>query len=146
MFENSLNTPLLILQKVCLPFHTVQKTKISIKDLFSKCDQIRTFLRIWSHLLKKILNVKFHFLRIVKTYLEMGINHCLYWDIPVTSNLISFVWNIHGRVIHFAYLFMYGSFNSTSAFRVFWFNVICTIVYLFCHWRNFLLSVINLSQ
>ena len=27
--------------------------KFSIKDFFSKCDQIRTFLRIWSHLLKK---------------------------------------------------------------------------------------------
>ena len=27
--------------------------KISIKDFFSKCDQIRSFLRIWSHLLKK---------------------------------------------------------------------------------------------
>ena len=29
--------------------------KFSIKDLFSKCDQIRSFLRIWSHLLKKSL-------------------------------------------------------------------------------------------
>ena len=25
----------------------------SIKDFFSRCDQIRSFLRIWSHLLKK---------------------------------------------------------------------------------------------
>ena len=25
----------------------------SIKDFFSKCDQIRSFLRIWSNLLKK---------------------------------------------------------------------------------------------
>ena len=29
--------------------------KFSIKDLFSKCDQIRSFLQIWSHLLKKSL-------------------------------------------------------------------------------------------
>ena len=29
--------------------------KFSIKDFFSKCDQIRSFLRIWSHLLKKCL-------------------------------------------------------------------------------------------
>ena len=29
--------------------------KFSIKDLFSKCDQIRRKLRIWSHLLKKSL-------------------------------------------------------------------------------------------
>ena len=29
--------------------------KFSIKDFFSKCDQIRSFLRIWLHLLKKSL-------------------------------------------------------------------------------------------
>ena len=27
--------------------------KFSIQDFFSKCDQIRSKLRIWSHLLKK---------------------------------------------------------------------------------------------
>ena len=32
---------------------TAQKMKFSIKDFFSKCDQIRSFLRIWSNLLKK---------------------------------------------------------------------------------------------
>ena len=32
---------------------TAQKMKFSIKDFFSTCDQIRSFLRIWSHLLKK---------------------------------------------------------------------------------------------
>ena len=35
--------------------YTTQKMKFSIKDLFSKCDQIRSFLRIWSHLLQKSL-------------------------------------------------------------------------------------------
>ena len=29
--------------------------KFSIKDFLIKCDQIRSFLRIWSHLLKKSL-------------------------------------------------------------------------------------------
>ena len=33
--------------------YTAQKMKFSIKDFFSKCDQIRSFLCIWSHLLKK---------------------------------------------------------------------------------------------
>ena len=33
--------------------------KFSIKDSFSKCDQIRSFLRIWSHLLKKSLMENF---------------------------------------------------------------------------------------
>ena len=42
--------------------HTAQKMKFSIKDFFKKCDQIRSFLRIFSHLLKKILNRKLTFL------------------------------------------------------------------------------------
>ena len=35
--------------------------KFSIRDFFSKCDQIRSFLRIWSHLLKKSLMENFIF-------------------------------------------------------------------------------------
>ena len=41
---------------------TAQKLKFLIKDFFSKYDQIRRFLRIWSHLLKKSLMENFHFL------------------------------------------------------------------------------------
>ena len=40
---------------------TVQKMKFFIKDFFSKCDQFRSFLWIWSHLLKKFLMEKFIF-------------------------------------------------------------------------------------
>ena len=40
---------------------TAQKMKFSIKDFFSKYDQIRSFLRIWSHLLKKSLIENFFF-------------------------------------------------------------------------------------
>ena len=32
-----------------------QRVKFSIKDFFSKCDQILRKLQIWSHLLKKSL-------------------------------------------------------------------------------------------
>ena len=35
--------------------------KYSIKGLFIKCDQIHSFLRIWSHLLKKSLIENFIF-------------------------------------------------------------------------------------
>ena len=35
--------------------NTAQKMKFSIKNLFSKCDQIRRKLRIWLHLLKESL-------------------------------------------------------------------------------------------
>ena len=40
---------------------TAQKMKFSIKDFFSKCNQIRSFLQIWSHLLKKSLMKNFIF-------------------------------------------------------------------------------------
>ena len=40
---------------------TAQKMRFSIQDFFSKCDQIRSFLRIWSYLLKKSLMENFIF-------------------------------------------------------------------------------------
>ena len=42
---------------------TTQKMKFSIKDFFSKFDQILRKLRIWSHLLKKSLMENFNFLQ-----------------------------------------------------------------------------------
>ena len=44
--------------------HTAQKMKIPIKCFFSKCDQIRSFQRIWLHLLKKFLMENFIFCRV----------------------------------------------------------------------------------
>ena len=41
--------------------YTAQKIKFSIKDFFSKCDQIRRKLRIGSHLLNKSLMENFIF-------------------------------------------------------------------------------------
>ena len=48
---------------------TAQKTKFSITDFFSKCDQIRSFLRIWSQFPADLVTVteeirhgKLHFL------------------------------------------------------------------------------------
>ena len=40
---------------------TAQKIKFFVMDFFSKCDQFRSFLWIWSHLLKKFLMEKFIF-------------------------------------------------------------------------------------
>ena len=44
---------------------TAQKMRFSIKDFFSKYDQIRSFLRIWSYLLKKSLMENFIFVQCV---------------------------------------------------------------------------------
>ena len=42
---------------------TAQNMKFSINDFFSKCDRIRSFLQIWSHLLKKSLMENFIFVQ-----------------------------------------------------------------------------------
>ena len=52
---------LLILFLKILKLNTAQNMKFSIKDFFSKCDQIRRKLRIWSHLMKKSLMENFIF-------------------------------------------------------------------------------------
>ena len=44
---------------------TTQKMKISIKDVFNKCHQILSKLRIWSHLLKKSLTENFIFCAVI---------------------------------------------------------------------------------
>ena len=52
----------MIIERLHNNSYAAQKMKFSIKDFFSKCDQIRSFLRIWSHLLKKSLTENFLFL------------------------------------------------------------------------------------
>ena len=49
------------LRKVFANNYAAQKLKFSIKDFFSKCDQVRIKLRVWSDLLKKSLMQNFIF-------------------------------------------------------------------------------------
>ena len=49
--------------------NTTQKLKFSIKDFSSECDQIRSFLRIWSHLLEKPLMENFTFCAVLGAWL-----------------------------------------------------------------------------
>ena len=48
------------------------KNEVSIKDFFSKCDQIRRKLQIWSHLLKKSLMKNFIFCEVTSIFNEMS--------------------------------------------------------------------------
>ena len=48
-------------------FITLHKERFSIKDFFSKCDQIRRKMRIWSYLLKKSLREKSIFCAVLTT-------------------------------------------------------------------------------
>ena len=61
---------------------TAQKMKFSIKDFFSKCDQIRSFLQIWSHLLKKSLMKNFIFCAVIVESSE-------FYNCHLTFNLFS---------------------------------------------------------
>ena len=51
--------------------YTAQKMKFSITDFFSKCDQMHSFLGIWSHLVKKSVmkNFSVKYLETFKTIL-----------------------------------------------------------------------------
>ena len=56
---------------------TAQKMKFSVKDFFSKYDQIRSFLRIWSQLLKKSLMENFIFCAVIANK-----KNIIYFDFP----------------------------------------------------------------
>ena len=67
----------------------------SIKDFFSKCDQIRRFLWIWSHLLKKSLMGNFIFsivwclLKVrkkMKLFAKIRDRKYKYWSIDIVAN------------------------------------------------------------
>ena len=51
----------LVIMSLSDTFTLHKKMKFSIKDFFSKCDQIHSFLRTWSYLLKKSLIKNFIF-------------------------------------------------------------------------------------
>ena len=86
--------------------------KFSIEDFFSKCDQIRKKLRIWSHLLKKFCMENFIFCEVwpIRRYIisvfrrlknntqtvivsnhsyHQDINHLLYWFYFSIRNFLS---------------------------------------------------------
>ena len=58
--------------------HIAQKIKFSNKDFVGKWDQIRSFLRIWSHLLKKSLMENFIFCA-VSMLVAVLILFCFLW-------------------------------------------------------------------
>ena len=64
MYESSGSWFIRITTEVQIGYCT--KMEFSIKDFFSKCDQIRSCLRIWSHLLKNSLIENFIFCTVGK--------------------------------------------------------------------------------
>ena len=68
---------------------TAQKMKFFIKDFFSKCDQIRSILRIWSNLLKKSLLENFIFCAVY----DLCSFHLYIEGIDVDLNLLNFLFD-----------------------------------------------------
>ena len=66
--------------------------KFSIKDFLSKCDQIRSFLRIWSHLLKKSLMENFIFCAVA---MLVYIKEVTQWKRFNTKEIKEFMEKIH---------------------------------------------------
>ena len=64
-----------------------KKIKFPIKDFFSKCDHIRSFLRIWSGLLKKSL-IKISIFCTVMTLLSSS-QHRTHGYFPLTFNILN---------------------------------------------------------
>ena len=52
-----------------------KKMKFSMRNFFSKCEQIRSFLRIWSNILKKSLMENFIFCRVKEALREAKMTH-----------------------------------------------------------------------
>ena len=79
MFDWILNTLLLNFAKMewFQKKNPAQKMKFSTKDFISKCDQIRSFLRIWSHLLNKSFVQNFIFSAV--ELLHCNSNELLLW-------------------------------------------------------------------
>ena len=82
--ESIVNDKLLGVDCCCKALHlkyVAQKMKFFIKDFFSKCDKIRSFLRIWSHLLKKSLIENFIFCAMTFVMRLFSVVFCRY-DCP----------------------------------------------------------------
>ena len=78
---------------------TSQKMKFSIKDFFCKCDQIRSFLRIWSHLhfFHNHINIFFSILKLLTSWLAGTFAYiCLFWcsEYEYLSYSMNFLFNI----------------------------------------------------
>ena len=114
---------------------TAQKMKFFIKDLFSKCDQIRSFLQIWSHLLKKSLMENFIFL--CSVFYHYSVPAYRKWSTcdKLTFLLVSYYCHTRGTSLH------HECFFSTKSLKLVLepldtpFQLANNIFFIYCRWR-----------
>ena len=89
-YRDVFSTLLNIYGKVLMAKSTIhsQKTKFFIKYFFSKCDQIRSFLRISSYLLKKCLMENFIFCTVIMNIWQVLSNIWLEKKITDTTKFV----------------------------------------------------------
>ena len=110
-------------------FDTAQKMKFFIKDFFSKCDQIRRKLKIWSHLLKKSLMGNFIFcsMWLVSRGTERNALDGAYYCMTQPDDRLIIPWT-HG--VNWTYIR-----RSKYVLNVFWTSYVRSINVL-CAWYN----------
>ena len=97
----------MIKQTLCLELtYTAQKMKFSFTEFFSKIDEIRSFVRIWSHLLKKSLMENFIFWAVLVKTLGVDISWfmTLTHYVPVSSDINEVI----RAVLNFLFFFTKG--------------------------------------
>ena len=67
---------------ISFDLYTAKKLKFFIKDFFSKCDQIRRKVRVWSHLLKKSLMENFIFCSVIVQFKS------IFYFLPKVSSIL----------------------------------------------------------
>ena len=119
-----------------------KKLKFSIKDFFSKCDQIRSKL-IWSHLLKKSSTENFIFCAVWMTELALTCNLKLQWFQPIKLNNSGVT---SGSLNYPAYIYLL-KFNNRNTRET---CEICSKLTIKsperCHWRRFGVFIVNFEN
>ena len=79
--------------------------KFSIKDFFGKYDSFHSFLRIWSHLLKKSLMENFNFLCIVTCCLTFAILCLVFYFLNILNilNVTALIISVYSRTFFRCY-------------------------------------------
>ena len=115
--------------------NTAQKMQFSITDFFTKCEQIHSFLRIWSHLLQKFLIGNFHILCSVRHIYD----HALF--LPAGT----FTSNFYEKKVEQKKLFaLHCLFQLVNFLLPLWYHPIYKYWTNFA-WRSHLFSVFSTS-
>ena len=93
---------------------TAQKMEFSTEDFFSKCDQIRNFLRISSHLLKKSFMENFIFSAVLVNYKVPGLMRQLSKSCDIIPKNIK-----HNFIYTFTKFHDYMNHDSKAVFKMF---------------------------